>query len=58
MAYYDKFEHGERRFSGSRSQGGLGRDEQFRRERGERFRGAAVCYSYCSAAVTCTRSKA
>ena len=39
MAYYDKFEHGERRFSGSRSQGGLGRDEQFRRERGERFRG-------------------
>ena len=39
MAYYDKFEHGERRFSGSRSQGGMGRDEQFRRERGERFRG-------------------
>ena len=39
MAYYDKFEHGERRFSGSRSQSGLGRDEQFRRERGERFRG-------------------
>ena len=39
MAYYDKFDHGERRFSGSRSQGGLGRDEQFRRERSERFRG-------------------
>ena len=38
MAYYDRFEHGERRFSGSRSQGGAGRDEQFRREREERFR--------------------
>lgn len=39
MAYYDKFDHGERRFSGSRNQGGAGRDEQFRREREERFRG-------------------